>query len=476
MKHKISTRLYVSNMIIVFLSLVLFLSFSTFMQNKQIYTNSQYKLMQEHKITLNELENTKLAVKKQPYDGSIISFVFNVTDVGENIIPIDRTNNARKINNSKSLKQAIDSYTEDIQKVKIENKSYLLVQTEVSDFESNSNLMKMVSVQNRKNNTTSNKIFVVSLLPYEEITTITKESTFTFVAIFLILALFSFVIMIIQAKKLTRPITKLSKVANEYANRHFENTIVVNQSDEIGELSVSIKKMVDNLLNYEKSEIKLFRNLSHDLKTPLTAISGYAEGVANGYYKDIQEPMRIIQEESIRIKCILDDLILLSKLNSNSEEFHFAKCDINKIIIKSLEKIESLAILNDIDLIYTPKENIYIYADEQKMLRVFINILSNALKHTKDKICVDLTLDKDVVTVILSDNGNGFDDKILETIFSHPIGETPDGNGIGMVIVKEIIERHNGKVYAYNDNGACIKLNLNICQEEQLKLADSTQK
>lgn len=293
-------------------------------------------------------------------------------------------------------------------------------------------------------------VFVVSFLALEGILTLQISNVMQFGIVFIGLLIAAFILILWQSIKITAPLKALTTRSGEYANHDFSKPFVIHTGDEIESLSHSIEVMVKNIVSHEQSQLTLFRNLSHELKTPLTAISGYAQNIENGYYEDESIPLTIIQDECKRIHDMLDNLIFLNKINSNVERFVFEPTNLVTIVTNSIEKIESIAILNEIDIIYSPPQDIIVSGDYDKLVRVCINVLSNALKFTKDYVRIELINENDVVSIIISDNGEGFAKNKLEKLFFTPTGESIYGNGIGLQIVYEVIKQHGGKVSARN--------------------------
>lgn len=304
-------------------------------------------------------------------------------------------------------------------------------------------------------------VIVVSIISNSDISFFNTSNTRILVASMVVLSLVAALISIIMGKRLTRPIIKLTKISKQYSNRNFEERIEVSSQDEIGELANSMNDMATSLINYQESQNQFYRDLSHEIKTPLTSIYGYAEGINQDIFKDNQKPSKIIMEESLRIKEMLEDIILINKLDSKVEKFEFERRDISDTVIKAIEKIEGVAILKDISIDYKP-ESVTINYDEEKMLRVLINVLSNSIKYTNDFINVAIQKDKDLV-IEITDNGSGFSEEALAN-FDHEITKGNSlGNGIGLLIVKKIINVHKGTVSIGNKgDGAYVSIRLPI--------------
>lgn len=115
-----------------------------------------------------------------------------------------------------------------------------------------------------------------------------------------------------------------------------------------------------------------------------------------------------------------------------------------------MEKVESIAILKEIDVEYMPQCEIFLFCDKEKLMRAFINILSNGFRHTKDWLKIEIFDGEAEVSFVITDNGKGFDASKLENLFISTTGETVDGNGLGLLIVYEIIKKHHGTIEVEN--------------------------
>ena len=167
-------------------------------------------------------------------------------------------------------------------------------------------------------------------------------------------------------------------------------------------------------------------------------------------YKSNEEALDIIMRESMRIKKLTEDIVLLSKLETRIEVFHFERQSPGATIEKAIKGVESLAILNDIDILYHPVNTSDVTMDEEKIYRALLNILSNCIKYTKDRIEIEVAETTDSVVIRISDNGNGFDEDAIQNLNMGLAREKSSGSGIGLSIVREIIQAHNGRMTVSN--------------------------
>lgn len=183
----------------------------------------------------------------------------------------------------------------------------------------------------------------------------------------------------------------------------------------------------------------------------VTIISGYAQGVKNNVFEDQDKILDTIVNECNNFKKQLENIIYLSKLDTINETYNFKDNSLNNLIIDSLAKVDSIIILNEINIIYNPSEDIIIKVDKEKILRALTNVLSNCLKYTKDTIYVNTKKLDNEVKIQIYDNGNGFSEELLEKPFSGVVVGTKEGNGIGLSIIKKVIDTHKGSIRLENE-------------------------
>ncbi|MHC1749389.1 MAG: ATP-binding protein [Cellulosilyticaceae bacterium] len=267
----------------------------------------------------------------------------------------------------------------------------------------------------------------------------------------------------IFSRRITNPIKALVEFTHKVGNREFKDLPSIKTGDELQVLSQEFKEMTDKIALYDYKQKELFQDMAHEIKTPLMSISGYAEGIKDKIFEDEDQALKIIIDESERIRKLVENMIYLTRLETNAEEcMTFTTINIVETMIMGIQKIESLAIEEDIDIIFQPEESIVLSADQEKMLRVFINILSNSIKYTKNIIEITITREEQRVIILIRDNGEGFSEEALTKLFDRFYKEEKEGTGIGMCIVKHIIERHKGKITVYNheEGGAVFVIQL----------------
>ena len=252
-------------------------------------------------------------------------------------------------------------------------------------------------------------------------------------------------------KMIIKPINRLIQATEKIARKQFNEKIHLKTGDEFEVLGNAINTMAQSLEDRDIEQKKFYETVSHDIKTPLTVISGYAQGMKTDLFKDKDQTLDKIIEECQELKKQLENVIFLSKLDTVKESYKFEPLEMNGLIIESLNNVESLIILDEIDVDFTPVTDIFFHGDRQKLLKAFVNILTNCIKYTSDLIIIKVEKKKSTVCVTVQDNGPGFSDEILQNAFSRDYIGEKDGTGIGLSIVKRVIEGHQGTLSLEND-------------------------
>ena len=265
------------------------------------------------------------------------------------------------------------------------------------------------------------------------------------------------------------PIHKLQAAAENIKEGNLDFTLEPENNDEIGALCQSFEEMRKRLkdsaeekLNNEKENKVLISNISHDLKTPVTAIKGYAEGIIDGV-ADTPEKMdkyvRTIYNKASEMDTLINELTLYSKIDTNRIPYNFKRLNVAEYFKDCLEELSLDLEAKNISLSYFnyADKDTQIIADPEQLRRVINNIVGNSVKYLdKEKGYISIRV-KDVgdfIQVEIEDNGKGIGNKDLPYIFDRfyrtdaSRNSSTGGSGIGLSIVKKIIEDHGGSIWA----------------------------
>lgn len=277
---------------------------------------------------------------------------------------------------------------------------------------------------------------------------------------FLISALVGTIIILIVVRGIVKPIKRLSKASKEVARGNFDIEVSVTSKDEIGQLTADFNLMTKELGNIDLLRKDFVSNVSHEFKTPITSIKGFAKLIRDGNISSDQllEYSEIIVNESDRLSLLSSNLLKLSELDSKiiREQSKLFSLDeqIRKTILILEVEWSKKEIEFDIEL-----EKISITGDEHLLQEVWLNLIQNAIKFSNrnDVIKVALHSEEGAARVDVTDYGMGIADedkaRVFERFYKGDKSRSKDGNGLGLVIVKKIVELSGGKIYFESELG-----------------------
>jgi histidine kinase len=305
------------------------------------------------------------------------------------------------------------------------------------------------------------------------------------IAVIIVLILTNGFLTYVVAKRIVNPLNKLKDSANKIKEGNLNFSVDINSKDEIGELStafndmrVRLKDSLELQLQYEDNRKELISNISHDLRTPITAIKGYVEGIRDGV-ADTPERMskyiNTIYKKAVDADRLIEELFLYSKLDLSKLEFSFTEVNIVKYLKDSMEELQFDLEKGGMTISFhtVVDKDITVMADIQQLKRVIMNIVDNSVKYMNKEngeIQVNLSDDSGHVTIMFKDNGQGIEETTLPYIFDRfyradlSRNTSTGGSGLGLSIAKKIIEEHGGKMWAESveGQGTSIFFTLNI--------------
>jgi len=206
-----------------------------------------------------------------------------------------------------------------------------------------------------------------------------------------------------------------------------------------------------------------FQNASHELKTPLMAIQGYAEGIQAGVM-DTGSAAEVILAESDRMTGLVDELLDISKIDMGRQPLTLSETDIRELLYDSIRAVEPAAAASGITITPDfPEEPVMVKCDDTQMRRAVTNILTNGLRYAHSQLCLTCRPDKRNVIIRIQDDGDGIAEGDLPHIFERFYMGKSGKSGIGLALTKEIIHLHKGTIRAYNgDTGAVFEISFPV--------------
>lgn len=300
-------------------------------------------------------------------------------------------------------------------------------------------------------------------------TTSTLRSQLSCITI--IMLVLSFILSLAISKKISKPIININNSAKKLST---EYNIKFNDSGytEITELANTLTKASSELSKVENLRRELIANVSHDLRTPLTMITGYAEVMKDIPGENTPENIQIIIDEAKRLTSLVNDVVEMSKNQNSEQELHLENFNLTECISKILERYNKLTENDGYTITFDKNEDVFVNADNLKITQVIYNLINNALTYTgEDKIVkIIQTVNNGKVKVEIKDTGEGINPDEIDYVWdryykakgNHKRAQV--GTGLGLAIVKGVLELHNANFGVKNDKdgGANFWFELNI--------------
>ena len=318
-----------------------------------------------------------------------------------------------------------------------------------------------------------------------EATDVPSLLTTMFVALALILIITAFLLILWVRDGFFKPIDDLSAAMRHIRDGELDFSLAVagNEENEVAELyqtyedmRLRLKESADEKLHHEQQNKELISNISHDLKTPITAIKGYAEGLLEGVADTPDKQMRYVRtifNKAVDMDKLINELTLYSSIDSDRVPYNFHVINVAEYFGDCVEEVGTEMESRNIRINYsnlTPPDT-EVIADAEQIKRVVNNIIGNSVKYLERDdgtglIEIRILDEVDSVRIEIEDNGKGIAAKDIPHIFDRfyrtdtARGTKIGGSGIGLSIVKKIIEDHGGYIWAtsHEGEGTCMHL------------------
>ncbi len=305
--------------------------------------------------------------------------------------------------------------------------------------------------------------FVLAVMDNSEL----MEMWRSFIGIFFmaatIILLISFVASFLTSMRQIRPITEMVQATRAYASGNFDVRMKETDSGgEVGELAAAFNAMADSLQETERQRRDFIANVSHELKTPMTTIAGYTDGILDGTIPPEKERryLQIISDESRRLSRLVRRMLDVSQIQSQEmKKEEFDLCESARIALLSMEqKIMSRGL--DVEAVI-PEDSVMVQGDRDLITQVIYNLLENAAKFAapESKLYLGLTVNAEKAYVTVRNAGNTIPAAEIPLLFERfhksdkSRSEDKDGYGLGLYIVKTILAQHHEKITVTSENG-----------------------
>lgn len=252
------------------------------------------------------------------------------------------------------------------------------------------------------------------------------------------------------------PLSKVTAAARKIARGDLDQKVNVRGSAELTELGESFNTMAENLKHDQAIRQNMVADIAHELRTPLSILQANIEAMQDGVLETNSENLSSLHQETLLLSRLIEDLRTLSLAESGQLKFHFDTVDLNKLALRVIEALQTQFASKNITLRMDSSDNISsIRADPDRLEQVVRNLLNNAFYYTPEggTVSIKLVLEGGGVTVSVRDTGVGIPPESLSHIFQRFYRVDPSrnrrtgGSGLGLTIVKQLVEAHGGRVW-----------------------------
>ena len=280
----------------------------------------------------------------------------------------------------------------------------------------------------------------------------------------LVMMVVTFALVYIVTGNLVRPLQEMVKATESFAKGDFTVRVPVNERDEIGKLSMAFNNMATSLAQQETVRRSFIANVSHELKTPMTSIAGFIDGILDGTIPPemYEKYLHIVLNETDRLTKLTNSLLTLNNLNTRGMVLEKTDFDLNTVIRDTAASFEGTCQQKRIaiELVLTG-DQLFVIADMGKIQQVLYNLLDNAIKfsHNDSVIKIETTEKNTKVFVSVKDSGIGIPKESLKLIWDRfyktdlSRGKDKKGTGLGLSITREIIQAHNENINVISTEG-----------------------
>ena len=272
-------------------------------------------------------------------------------------------------------------------------------------------------------------------------------------------------------RQFTKPIRALKKGAARISSGDLAYRVEVKSGDEFGELARSFNSMAASLDSSEQSRRRLFADIAHELRTPLSVIGGTVDAMLDGVYKPSTDNLNSIKEETEVLTRLVAELRDLTLAESGHLKLQIEPTNLVELVQRQVSQAEVIARGKNITLSTNIADELpEIEADGRRIEQVVANLLDNALNHTPSggTVTVDVSPDKDGVLVSVADTGEGIPAEHLPYIFERfykvddARSRKTGGAGLGLAIAKQMVELHGGKIWVESESGKGSKFSFTL--------------
>jgi signal transduction histidine kinase len=289
----------------------------------------------------------------------------------------------------------------------------------------------------------------------------------------------------LMSRWVAAPLDRMAEVSRAVAAGDFDQRLMPGGPEEVRGLALTFNEMVARVQTGRKAQRDFVANVSHELKTPLTSIQGFAQAILDGTAQDaeaLQHAAQVVFDEAQRLHRLVEDLLELARMDAGQIDFHHDRVEITVLLSAVVERLGVKAAKAGVDVIQKVGQLPVLIGDGDRLAQVFMNLIDNAIKHTPDGGQVSLWGEyaEGWISIHVEDTGPGIPEEELSRIFerfyqldkARP-GGMDRGVGLGLAITREIVRNHQGRMVAQSElgRGSRFTVQLPVVRADDITLA-----
>lgn len=257
------------------------------------------------------------------------------------------------------------------------------------------------------------------------------------------------VLVWLAAGSITRPLRRFCRQVQSAGGRECCQIEETYSLSELESLKAAYNWMELGIRQSQEAKDRFFQNVSHDLRTPLASIIGYAQGIQRGVMKNPQEAAGIILAESMRMKNLVESILTLTRIDNRELKLQLAEIDLEEFLEERLDALRGMAgtLRLDLDI---QREDVMIWTDPELLSRIVQNVISNCVRYAEQRVAVRLEMEDAWAVIQVEDDGKGFDEKELPHVFERFYKGEKGAFGIGLSVVWSGMDYLGGRVEIEN--------------------------
>ncbi|UVI28511.1 sensor histidine kinase [Paenibacillus spongiae] len=273
---------------------------------------------------------------------------------------------------------------------------------------------------------------------------------------------------IFVAKRISKPLVDMKQVAEQMSSGQLDVRVSIGGTDELAELGASLNELAEQLHRQEQLRITMTEDIAHELRTPLATLKSHMRAFEDGIWEPTPERLHSCYEEIERLTGMVAELEDLTHMESPAFQLVRQEEQLVSMIEQGIGLLSAAYLEKQVELSYKCSPDIRIIADRNRIIQILVNLLANALKYTpvNGRVSIEAVKEHNAVHITVQDTGSGIDEEDLPHIFNRfyrgdkSRNRSTGGSGLGLTIVKKLVDAHGGRIWAERRQGTVFHIQL----------------